>query len=418
MDSLKINDNINLYYIPMTKLKTTTVGVYIHRELGESEASKNALLPYVLKRGCKLCPDSEAVAKYMENLYGAGLGASVIKRGDDQIIYFGFSSISDKYAPNGETLVKDGLKLIMSVIFEPVEFADDVVEQEKKNAADRIMALMNDKRQYAILRCCEEMCRGERFALSKLGTKEGIEKITPKELRAHYENIITSSPIDIYVCGSADIKELAEEIKKYTENLTFTKAEIPRTEMFERTGGVRNVTEHMDVVQGKLCMGFRTGIKPADDDYIPLMVMNSIYGGGAHSKLFNNVREKLSLCYYAAAGLVKNKGIMYVNAGIEFKNYQKAYDEILLQLDAVKKGDISDAEFTSSINAIVNELESYNDEQNMIQLFYLGEKISGTNYTIDELKEKISRVTIEDVKRAAQNVELDTVYFLAGKEEA
>ena len=418
MDSLKINSNINLYYIPMTTLKTTMIGVYMHRRLCEEEVSKNALLPYVLKRGCKLCPDSEAVAKYLENLYGAAFGASVLKQGDDQIIYLGFDSISDKYAPNGEALSRDITKLMMSVMFEPDAFTNEVVEQEKKNAVDRILAEINDKRQYAMLRCSQEMCKGESFALSTLGTREGVGAITAQSLKAHYEDIITSSAIDIYVCGDADINALAEEIKKYTDKIAFKDAEIPKSEIFAGQGGVKRVTDHMDVVQGKLSMGFKTGISADNSDYPALMVMNSIYGGGAHSKLFNNVREKLSLCYYASSNLVKNKGIMFVNAGIEFENFQKAYDEILVQLDAVKNGEISELEFTSSIRAIENDLESYKDNQRMMQIYCLGQKIAGTNYSIDELKEKISRVTVEDVKRVAKNVELNTVYFLAGKEEA
>ncbi len=418
MDSLKINSNINLYYIPMTTLKTTMIGVYMHRRLCEEEVSKSALLPYVLKRGCKLCPDSEAVAKYLENLYGAAFGASVLKQGDDQIIYLGFDSISDKYAPNGEALSRDITKLMMSVMFEPDAFTNEIVEQEKKNAVDRILAEINDKRQYAMLRCSQEMCKGESFALSTLGTREGVGAITAQSLKAHYEDIITSSAIDIYVCGDADINALAEEIKKYTDKIAFKDAEIPKSEIFAGQGGVKRVTDHMDVVQGKLSMGFKTGISADNSDYPALMVMNSIYGGGAHSKLFNNVREKLSLCYYASSNLVKNKGIMFVNAGIEFENFQKAYDEILVQLDAVKNGEISELEFTSSIRAIENDLESYKDNQRMMQIYCLGQKIAGTNYSIDELKEKISRVTVEDVKRVAKNVELDTVYFLAGKEEA
>ena len=418
MESLKINDNINLYYVPMKKLKTTSIGVYIHRALNIEESSKNAVLPYVMKRGCKLCPDSSAVAKYLENLYGASLGAGILKRGDDHIIYFGFETISDKYAPGKESLTADGIKLMMSVLFEPDAFDDETVMQEKKNASDRITAEMNDKRQYAQLRCSEEMCKGESFALSRLGTKEGVEAITADGLRKHYEKIITSSAVDIYVCGDADINALGEEIKKYTSKLDFEVANIVKTSIFEGHGGVKRITDNMDVVQGKLSMGFRTSVAADSTDYIPLMVMNSIFGGGAHSKLFNNVREKLSLCYYASSSTVRNKGIMFVNAGIEFQNFEKAYDEILVQLDAVKNGDISDLEFESSVNAIINELESYNDDQNAIQFFYLSEKIAGTNYDIDELKAKISRVTIEDVKRVAKNIELDTVYFLSGKEEA
>lgn len=417
MESIKINDNINLCYIPMTKLKTTTMGVYMHRALTEKEVSKNAILPYVLKRGCKLCPDSEKIAKYLENLYGARLTAYTLKFGDDHVIYFGGETISDKYAPDGGKLAAGMAELMMSVIFESEAFTEKIIEQEKKNAKDRIMAEMNDKAVYAMHRCGEEMCRGDSFALSMLGTTEGVDAVTRDALMAHYEDIITSSVIDIYVCGDTDINEIVKKIKTYTDKMAFKTAVLPASKIFNGNGKEKRVTDKMDVAQGKLCMGFRTGIKPDSEDYISLMVMNSVFGGGAHSKLFNNVREKLSLCYYASSSLVKNKGIMFVNAGIEFKNFDKAYNEILAQLEIVKNGEISELEFTSSIKSIVNDLESYKDSQKMLQVYYLGQKIAGTDYDIDYLKDKISKVTVEDVKRVAKNVEIDTVYFLTGKED-
>ena len=219
MESININSNINLYYIPMTKLKTTTIDVYIHRDLNEEESSLNALLPYVLKRGCRLCSDSEAISKYLENLYGAGIGVGVLKRGDDHILHVAFETISDKYAPNGEKLCDSVIELMLSIMFESTSFSDEIVEQEKKNAKDRIMAMMNDKRQYAVERCIETMFEGENYAISKLGTQEGIDKITADNLKKHYENIITSSVIDIYICGDADANALAEKIKKYTGSM-------------------------------------------------------------------------------------------------------------------------------------------------------------------------------------------------------
>lgn len=416
MKSVQINSNITLHYISMTKLKTTHVGAYIHRQLNEADVSKNAILPYVLKRGCKLCPDSEAVAKHLENLYGAKLSAHSLKLGDDHIIHFGIETISDRYAPNSETLVSDIIRLLLSVIFEPAAFSEEIIAQEKKNAKDRILAEINNKVVYAQQQCIKTMCDGDSFSLSPLGTEEGIDRINARELKVYYESIITASPIDIYVCGDCDIDAVSEEIKSYTSAMAFMEPSMPKTVILTGNGEVKHVTDHMDVAQGKLSMGFKTNTAPNSADYISLMVMCSVYGGGAHSKLFNNVREKLSLCYYASSGLVKDKGIMIVNAGIEFENFQKAYDEIMAQLEAVKNGDISELEFASSKNAFINDLESYKDNQRLMQLFHLGQKVSNTNYDIDTLKEKIQGVTVDDVKRAAKEVCLDTVYFLAGKE--
>lgn len=420
MNSIRINDNINLYCIPMTKLKTTNIGVYIHRALNSSDASKNALLPHVLKRGCKLCPDSETAAKYLENLYGAAFGASVMKLGDDQIMHFGAETISDKYAAGNETLVSDLLSLMLSVIFEPHTengaFPADMLEQEKKNACDRIEALKNDKRSYAYMRCIEEMCRGENAAVSQYGYTEDIKAVTSQSLYDYYKSIITSSVIDIYICGDADMKMAEKIIRTYTDKLEFAAARITRAEILKKSAPKQDITERMDIAQGKLSIGFRTNISKKDRDYPALLVFNSVFGGGAHSKLFNNVREKLSLAYYAGSQLEYYKGLLIVNAGIEFGNFGKAYDETLVQLEEIKKGNISELEFTSSINSLINALESCYDNPKSMQYHYLSENVSGTDMDIEAVKSGILAVTPADVAEAAKKTELDTVYFLTGEE--
>lgn len=419
--SYKIDENITLYHIPMNKLKTTNLGIYIHRNLDKKEASMNALLPYVLKQGCNMCKNTQEIAKYLENLYGASLYAGVLKKGEDHIIGFDAETISDKYAACNEKLLGELIKLLLSMIFEPVckdgAFLDEYVQREKKNAIDRIKGVINDKRAYAQLKCIETMCKGEPFEVYKLGTIEKIKEITPKGLYEHYRKIITSSPIDIFICGEADVDEIINTVKNSIK-ITLKKANMPKTEILKKTGEVVNISENMDITQGKLCIGFRTNTKPKDDDFIALMAANSVFGSGVHSKLFNNVREKLSLCYYASSSLDKFKGLMLVNAGIEFKNYQKAYDEIFAQLEEVKKGNISDFEFESAIMALVNGYSSMYDDPRSLQSLCLGEIVSGGNYTPDDYINKLKKLTKEDVIRVSNKIEADTVYFLTGKGDA
>lgn len=417
--SYVINDNISLHYIPMEKLKTTSIGIYIHRSLNEEDASKNALLPYVLKSGCSLFNDTEKIARRLEELYGADLSAGIMKKGEDQIIAFDAETISDKYAANNEPLVKDLLKLLLSIVFDPIcedgAFKASFVELEKKNSIDRIESVINDKRTYAQLRCIEEMCKGEPFGIYKLGSAEAISSITPQSLYSYYKQVTAESPIDIFICGDADINEICAELKKI--NIPFKKAALPACKLFSGNSEVKHITDRMEVTQGKLCIGFKTGIKGDSPDSAALTVANSIFGAGAHSKLFNNVREKLSLCYFASSQADIYKGIMLVNAGIEFKNFQKAYDEILVQLESVKKGDISDFEFDSAVSAVLNSYRSAYDDPRYMQNIHLGEIILGTDLSIEDHINMIKKVTREDVVRVMNNVELDTVYFLTGKEE-
>ncbi len=414
---IPINNNITLNYIPMDKLKTTTIGMYIHRPLKKEEASYNAILPHILKRGNKVLKNSQEIAKYRENLYGAKFSAGISKKGDSQILCFEGETISDKYAPHGEKLISGLLKLILGSVFEQNEtFSAEVFEQERTNSITKIENIINDKRVYAIYRCQEEMSKGDPFSVPRLGYVEDMKKMTMEELYSYYKELIVSSEIDIYVCGDADISEVETEIKNAVSGYEFKEAKMPKSNVLAIKDKVNDVTERLDVTQGKLAIGFLTGIASTDEDYYNLVVANAVFGGGAQSKLFNNVREKLSLAYYAGSMLDKYKGMLLVNAGIEFENFKKAYDETLVQLEEVKKGNITDLEIESSKMFLINSLVTTYDDQMALISFHLNQKVADTNKSIEECIEKIRLVTKEDVARIFKKVHLDTVYFLAGEE--
>ena len=402
----------------MKKLKTTVVGMYIRRGLSREEASKNAVLPYVLKSGCKKHPDILSLTRQLDMLYGAKLSTGVIKNGDNQVIFFDCETISDKYAPDSPKLTKGLVSLLSSVVFEPLcengAFINNIVEREKKTVTDRINALINDKRSWAQLRCVQEVCGDDAFAISKFGEIDEVEKINAKSLYEHYKKIITSSQIDIFTSGEADLEELSAQIREAVKNLEFTDYSDFKTKKIASVDNVKNITEKMEVTQGKLAIGFTSEINAQDKDYPALAVLNSIYGAGTHSKLFNNVREKLSLAYYASSSLNKYKGIITVNAGIEFKNFKKAYDESISQLDEIKKGNISDDEFNFSIKSMINALNGYCDDQRYMQLYSLDCLYLGIDPDIEDYKKRLMSVTKEDCVRVAQKVKENTVYFLTG----
>jgi len=173
------------------------------------------------------------------------------------------------------------------------------------------------------------------------------------------------------------------------------------------------VTEEMDVTQGKLSMGFR-----CDNTDIPAMIMvNLLFGGSSNSKLFLNVREKLSLCYYASSSFHRVKGIMTVSSGIETKDYQKAYDEILKQLQAVQRGDWEEWEVPGALSTMINSLQSLSDTQGGLENFYLGQAATGQAEAPEDLAAQLRQVTEERIMASAGTVKLDTVYFLKGKED-
>ncbi len=421
MESYKINDNITLNYIPMTKLKTTSIGIYMGRKLSREECSKNAVLPYVLMKGCKVANNASEIAKALQNLYGANFYTGVTKRGDNQFINFEGEVISDRYAPNREELTLGLFDLMLSVIFEPVTengvFLADVLEREKTNCINKIKGFINDKTSFANMRMKEEMFSGQEFSVSEYGYIEDIEKISEKSLYEHYKEFLTGSVINIFLCGDVNIEEIKEEITEKIKGLTFKKAELYDGNIIKKESPMVSIMENTELTQGKLSIGFRTNVSAKDDDFWALMVANNIYGGGLGSKLFNNVREKLSLAYYVATRIDRFKGFMLLYAGIAFEKLDEAKNEIFFQLDEMKKGNITEDEIANSKSEMINSLNTFYDDQKQLQSYYMGNIIAGVSVSIEEYIEKISKVTKEEIVAVINKIEADTLFFLKRGDE-
>ncbi len=421
MESYKICDNISLHYIPMTKLKTTSVGIYIGRALKREEASENAVLPYVLMKGCKKAGNAQEIAKLLENLYGAKLYTGISKRGDNQFINFEGEVISDRFAPRGEKLLDGLLELMLSVIFQPElkdgGFLTDIIDREKTNCINKIKSLINDKTSYANMRCRQEMFSGEDFSVSEYGYIEDIENITATSLYEHYKKVISGSVINIFVCGELNINEVKEKIEKEVKGISFERAELRKPTIITKETGLEEISETTDLTQGKLAIGFRTGVSATDDDFFALMTANTIFGGGLGSKLFNNVREKLSLAYYVNTIIDRCKGFMLLYAGIAFAKLEEAKAEIFFQLDQMKNGNITDDEMENAKSEMINSLSSVYDDQKQLQSYYMGNIIAGVELSIEEYTKRLKKVTKEQVVEVINKLQPDTLYFLKGEEK-
>lgn len=415
MKKINIKDSINLYELKADKFKTFMVSFYFQRPLSEDEVSLNALIPYVLKQGSKNYPDNKAISKTLEELYGGTFDCVVRKKGDTQIIGFVFEFLSPRYVKN-PAYKKNIYEFMYDVIFNPLVsdggFLKDYTEREKKNQIEYVKGIINDKKEYASIRCVEEMFKGEPYALFTGGSVEGIEKADPKSLFKQYEKLVKSSPVDVFVSGDVDTVEIRKILEK-AERVN-PEGRYPVCSYKKHEGEVKKITDNMNVTQGKLTMGFVTNVTTGTKESAALTVFNSIFGSGSHSKLFNNVREKLSLCYYASSRLNKLKGTMTVSSGVEFKNFDKAYDEILKQLENIRKGEISDWEMKSSKSFLVNILSSYDDSMAATEEFYFNQALTGENSAVTDFIELIKEITLEDVVSVANKIELDTVYKLSG----
>ncbi len=415
----EIMPNVFLTYLHATKFKTSCLSAQLVTPLCRETASLNALLPAVLHRGTRRYPDIQQMSGALDLLYGAGIGATIRKRGETQCVGFVTTVIDDCFAPGGERLLEPAAQLLGELFLDPVTadgvFLPDYVAGEKTNLVDSIRALRNDKRDWADVRLLQEMCANEPYGVSRWGDEASVKDITAQSLYQHSRKLLASSRLELIYCGSADVHRVEDALRAAFAALPRTTPQIiappVRVAASEKS---RLVTETMDVTQGKLSMGFRC----ASDD-VPAMIMaNLMFGGTSNSKLFLNVREKLSLCYYASSSYARSKGILTVSSGIETKDFDRAYDEILHQLDAVKNGDWEDWELDGARSTMLSALSALGDSQGALENYYLGQAATDVHETPEELAQALRSVTPERIRLAAQSVKLDTVYFLKGKEGA
>lgn len=415
-EKINIKENINLYYVPTTKFKTTAFSIYIHRPLVREETTLNSLLSMVLRRACPGFEDTKSISRYMDSLYGAVFSSAVRKKCERQLLCANFQFINDKFLDEDIDIFGEILDFADKAILKQQSFNEEYINQEKENLKQQIMSVINDKRSYASKRCKEIMCKDEAYGISKLGYIEDLDSIDKTRLYEHYKNVVLKSPVDIFVNGDVDIDVIANKLKNMFADINVEYTVDQPSDVKKSVDEVKRVTEEQPVAQGKLSIGFRTNVYVNDADYPAMMMYNSILGSGIFSKLFNNVREKLSLCYYASSSVDYLKGLMFINSGIEVANFQKAYDEILVQMEDIKNGNISDMEMSAALLGTVNSINSIVDNPFILDDYYLSKIVSGKIITLEELAESIKKVTKEDVIKVSEKIQLDTVYFLKGCE--
>lgn len=411
--------NFRVHVCSTEKFKTTTIAAMIQQELTPETVTKTALLPSVLQRGTVSYPSTLELKRKLEDLYGATLYTDVFKRGERHIIHLGLEIANGRYLSGNPDLLREGTAFLMEVLARPVTedggFRRAYVEAEKKNLKQKIESLLDDKIRYAAQHCIEAMCEKEPFGLFVYGRTEDIPSIDPENLYTYYRQLIETRPIDFFFVGNVSIDEvtsLVGELFPYAEGERppiGVKREQPVVDR------VKEVVERLDVIQGKLNMGCRTRVTIRDDDYIALLMYNGILGGFPHSKLFMNVRERASLAYYASSRLESHKGILTIQSGIEIANYRKALDIIQKQLEAMREGDISDRELSQTRATLSNQLRERQDRPYELIDFAYHSLLSGRDWTIDRLLKGIGEVNKDDVRRVAEGVQLDTIYFLRDK---
>ncbi|MDX9918320.1 MAG: insulinase family protein, partial [Gudongella sp.] len=414
----EIRRGIWLNVIETDKFKTNLLTVNILRPLDRDEVTMNALLPMVLDRGTSNTPTKLMIERKLEEMYGSVMGIGTSKRGERQIISASIEW-ADSIFIEDATIGDKAVKLLRELLFEPLAvdgaFNSEYVAQEKKNLISRIKNRINDKRTYAVNRCIEEMCKGERFSIYNLGYEEDAANISEHDLFNHYERILEESPIEIFYVGrtsSLDLDKLVPETQKRSETII----EIPRETIYSHNLSRNQVVERLPVTQGKLVLGYRSSIPYEDPLYDGLLLGTLVLGGGPNSYMFMKVREEESLAYYASASVIKHKSIILAEAGIEIANYNKTLDLMIKQMDRIKEGDFTQDDIEIAKKSITTSTEAIIDSNRMITDFNMGKLIAGDKRSLEEIIKSLEAVTKEEIVKAMSSVSLDTIYFMKDQE--
>ena len=415
----EIKKGINLHTIENQKFKTNLIAIFLTTPLSRENVTKNALIPAILRRGTSQMKTQEEISKALEEMYGATFDCGIDKKGDNQILKFYLESINDEYLPNlKENILKQSINTIIEIIFSPLieenHFKQEYIFQEKQNLEQLINGKIDNKSRYAYERCIEEMYKNQNYGLYKYGYIEDLNQIDETNLYEYYKNLIKECKIDIFISGN--IEESIENIIK--ENETIKKLE-ERTPKYIKTSEknknenkeIKKVEEKMDVTQGKLIIGLDLELENEKSKYDSL-IYNSILGGSANSKLFQNVREKNSLAYTASSSLLKTKNNIFINCGIEIQNYEKALEIIKQQLEDLKNGDFTDEEVENAKKGIISAIKLIDDEQDTEILYYFGQEFTDKKTSLEEYEEIIKNVKKQDVIDVANKVKINTIYFL------
>ena len=412
----EVKEGITLHQIDTKNFKTNLYAIFLATPITRENVTRDALISAVLRRGTNKIKSQELISQELEAMYGATFDCGIEKTGDNHIFKFYVEALSDEFLPTEEKLAKKSLEILLDIVFNPLiennGFKAEYVEGEKKNIKQIIESKIDNKGQYSLDKCIEETFKGEPYGLYKYGYIEDLEQIDAKTLYEYYKKMISECKIDIFCSG---ILKNVEKIIKENENIKNLEARkanyVIDKKHVNNNKAVNYIQESMQVSQGKLVISLNIDSNIPNLAYIA-SIYNAILGGGANSRLFQNVREKESLAYTAGSNYLKQKNVIFIRCGIEIENYEKALETIKVQIENLKKGEITEEDIENAKKLIIASVKSITSEQDTEITYYYGQELSGTFTTITDYENKVNSVTKEQIVEIANSVSINTIYFL------
>ena len=422
MNIKALGSGLNICCHKTSQFKTSVVTLNIITPL-DAKASHKALLVHLLARTNKDYPTITQMNRKLASLYGAVISPSVHKIGESQVLSLSLVCIDERFALKKEEILSEGIKLLLDCLFTPditpKGFKEENIEREKRLLCEKIDSENDDKIRYAFKKMISEMCCDEAYGISELGEKDEIESLTGADIFTVWKQIILFGRMQINITGNFNETAVEDTILPYFEKLERKHSDITEahTEFVTESYDSKIVTEKQKVQQGKLVIGFRAGMTYDMDNFAAIKVMTAIFGSGTFSKLFVNVREKMSLCYYCSARLISSKGIIAVQSGVETENIDKALDAIRHELDEMRNGNFTDEDIEAAKLSLRDTYSSVSDSVMSTDSWFTAQCLSGEFLTPEDYIDMIEKVSREEIIVAANMVSEDTVFILESEKE-
>ncbi|MFR3237631.1 MAG: EF-P 5-aminopentanol modification-associated protein YfmF [Acutalibacter sp.] len=413
MISQRLSDAVTLHTFTDPRFKTMKISVNLFLPLRKETAARNAILLPLVSRATREYPDYTALNCRLAQLYGASFNNSVRKMGGYQVISLSVNGLANRYAFGGEDMFQQLTGLLFAVLFDPLKdsqglFPANGFQQERRQLLEMLDAEFNDKVGYAHQRCEEILFHGQNAGVGRCGSREDVETLDRATVTAAWEEVLQNAQFEIFALG-----DCVPDVSLFQERFSgLGKPQNTGLLPFEKPDQVRRVVEEQPLSQSKLSMGFRVDYTPEERYQFQLMAM--VLGGVPSSKLFQNVREKMSLCYYCSSGLAANSRSMFIESGVETSNLEKAEEAIYGQLSALQKGELTEEELLSAKLAYCNSLRSINDSLPAMESAYLGQVFSGLVLPREESIARVMSCTKEQVVEAANRLVPGAVFTLKG----
>ncbi len=413
-------DGVTFMTLTDDRFTTARISISLYVPLAEKTAGVYAMLPYLLRRGCRRFDSVTAFSRELDRLYGASIDGGIAVSGETQIVQLSMSCLDDRFALDGKAVSGECADLLLDVLFDPPlengVFRAQDVEEERRCTLESIAAEINDKRRYAVSRLKALLCENEPYAVSKYGTKEQVETLTAAELTAAWRDLLATAPMRIVYQGSGDGKAVLDAfIGRLAERKTMA---LPPIVERPAKAVLARENEQMDVNQCQLTLGFKTEVSGDHPLCDAMRVANAVFGATPHSLLFRHVREEHSLCYYCVSRYDRRKGVLVVESGVEEASLEKAEAEILRQLAALQNGEFTDEDLENARLSQLDALMGAQDSASVTAEWYSAQGPDRLR-TPEEVMDGVRAATREQVIAAANTIKHDCVFTLtpARKEE-